>query len=912
MIGVGVGAARNETARRVEADQGNVSVNPINSLTGKSGTSYISTASSYTAGATIYANNWIPNATQPQIKVNQGNTTSLSASNFFLYNSTAFSDHITKITVTFSTSVTKNYFQIHTSSSTPLSSNQSFDTSKAGSLVSGNQYKWEYAYNSGIDYFRFGCAKNGGTVKISEFTVYYGQNNVPALSFSEESINGEVGDDFSFEWIESNLNDEITWSPANNETDVIDYSVDTENKTVSGTLTGAGQVTLTGTSGSASDSVTITSTVHENHRKFTIETTSSVTEEGDAITGAEVTFSNNYSTKEQLIANKEMVLTISNLEKRVNVNKLVFSMRSNSSSGEGYITISIDGEEEYLAGDSSGVGFNQFGDNTRFDTTYKPVTWEGLSYSAIDSIVITIHATVNSLYCQWFDVYFEEEEIVDTVTALSVTPNTWVGYDSQTINVANYTVSVTKNDAEGTASDYTFQGIGSGEGNNFQPRVANFTSGHPALTDTRLQWKANYPTEVGGSTYLYAYVSLSVSEDTAVSVALSGNMSKTTYLSTENWDKTGLVVTATYASSAEANVTADSSFKFYSDADMTNELAAPADLGFGENKTVYIKATYSGLSNVEAYEQTVNVSKAISVTFVAGTDVGSVNELSKNGITILAAASESDFSRNDNYRIYAGKNVTISASRENIVKIEFISNSEANNTLSGEGLAKNGATSIWTGDADSVTLTAEGSQARFTKIIVTLDSVKYSIESTLKTKTSLSYATYTHHDDGTYTYTDVAIRFGGKIAPALWDSLNAESTIEGYGVLLATSDLGTDSIENWYNAYKTESNTVDEALAELVTDGVVAKYSKSVEEKTHPTQVGDVYSWNLYYRIGNTKAELLEEYTAVAYIKIHNSIVFLQQDTVSAKSLASDMLQGENPETYGGSLSYLAELQEGE
>ena len=71
-----------------------------------------------------------------------------------------------------------------------------------------------------------------------------------------------------------------------------------------------------------------------------------------------------------------------------------------------------------------------------------------------------------------------------------------------------------------------------------------------------------------------------------------------------------------------------------------------------------------------SYEQTINVNKAISVTFVAGTDVGSVNELSKNGITILAAATESDFSRNDNYRIYSGKNVTISASRENIVKIK--------------------------------------------------------------------------------------------------------------------------------------------------------------------------------------------------------------------------------------------------
>ena len=740
--------------------------------------------------------------------------------------------------------------------------------------------------------------------------------SVPSIVFSEETINGDEGEEFSFTYEASNLTESIVWTPANNETNVIDYTINENTNTVSGTLSNPGIVILTATAGTASDSITFNVAEHFTNRLYTVTDKDTVAGSGDAITDAVATYSQTYGTAMQATAGNTMTLSITGLTKRVNINKLVLSMKSNGKQGAGSISIKIDNRDpSFIAGVSStsGSGFNTFGDNTSYGDSYRDVTWDNLNYSAISSIEIKIYCiTTNSLYCKSYDIFFEEEEIVDTVTALSVSPNAWVGYDSQTINVADYTISVTKNGADGTSSDYEFQGIGNGEGDNFQPRVANFTSGHPALTDTRLQWKANYPTEAGGSTYLYAYVSLSVSEDTAVSVALSGNMSKTTYLSTENWDKTGLVVTATYASSAEATVTASSSFKFYNDSAMTNELDSPADLGFGENKTVYIKAIYSGLSNVDAYEQTINVNKAISVTFVAGTDVGSLTEVSKNGIMISAAASESDFSRNDNYRIYSGKNVTISSNKENIVKIEFISNSEANNKLTGEGLTKDGAVSIWTGDSDDVTLTADGGQARYIKIIVTLDSAKYLVESTLKTKTSLSYATYTHHDNGTYSYTDVAIRFGGKIAPALWNRLNTESTIEGYGVLLATSDLGSDSIENWYNAYKTDSNTVEEALAELVTDGVVANYSKSVAEKAHPTQVGDLYSWNLYYRIGNTKAELLEEYTAVAYIKIHNSIVFLQQDTVSAKSLASDMLQGENPETYGGSLSYLAELQEGE
>ena len=385
-------------------------------------------------------------------------------------------------------------------------------------------------------------------------------------------------------------------------------------------------------------------------------------------------------------------------------------------------------------------------------------------------------------------------------------------------------------------------------------------------------------------------------------------MTKDSYISTEKWDASGLVVTGTFLSGVETIVTSQATFTFYSDSAMTNEVVSPLNLGFG-NKTVYVKATYSGISNETAFAQTVSIEKIYSVDFTPNVETGEFS-VSKNSVTISTAQGEGTFSRTDNYRVYAEKSITISSAADSIARIEIVC-PNGYNTLSGNGYNVNGNNGTWTGSASSVTLTA-GSQARINKIIVKLDSAKYSVESILKTKTSLSYATYTHHDDDTFSYTDVAIRFGGKIAPALWDRLNNESSIEGYGVLLATGDLGTDSIEDWYNAYKTESNTVDEALAELVTDGVVAKYSKSVEEKAHPTQVGDVYSWNLYYRIGNSKAELLAEYTAVAYIKIRNSIVFLQQDTVSAKSLASDMLQGENPETYGGSLSYLAELQEGE
>ena len=123
-----------------------------------------------------------------------------------------------------------------------------------------------------------------------------------------------------------------------------------------------------------------------------------------------------------------MTLSITGLTKRVNINKLVLSMRSNSKQGAGSISIKIDNREpSFIAGVSatSGSGFNTFGNNTSYGDSYRDVTWDNLEYSAISSIEIKIYCiTDNSLYCKSYDIFFEEEEIVDEVTALSVTPNT--------------------------------------------------------------------------------------------------------------------------------------------------------------------------------------------------------------------------------------------------------------------------------------------------------------------------------------------------------------------------------------------------------------------------------------------------------------------------------------------------------
>ena len=173
----------------------------------------------------------------------------------------------------------------------------------------------------------------------------------------------------------------------------------------------------------------------------------------------------------------------------------------------------------------------------------------------------------------------------DTTTALSVSPNSWTGYDSQTINVSNYTVSCTSTKSPG----YEFQGIGSGSGDNFVARVADFTSGRPTTADTRLQWKAKYPTTAGGSTYLYAYVSLTVTADSVQSVAVSGSMTKTTYTQGEAWDPAGFTVKAYYASAPSTPI------------DVTNNAGlswsySPATTASTDTTSVTCTASFGGKS----------------------------------------------------------------------------------------------------------------------------------------------------------------------------------------------------------------------------------------------------------------------------------------------------------------------------
>ena len=167
---------------------------------------------------------------------------------------------------------------------------------------------------------------------------------------------------------------------------------------------------------------------------------------------------------------------------------------------------------------------------------------------------------------------------------------------------------------------------------------------------------------------------------------------------------------------------------------------------------------------------------------------------------------------------------------------------------------------------------------------------------TTRTLASLSYE-YEKDQEGNFTFSNVSIRFSGFMSKANWDAINKVSAIEGYGILFTDNYLNGAPLDHENCVY--DMYVSNKAHPNLASDTL--KTANGVQDISK-----DYYAWNMRINIadGYYKTSL----TAVAYIKTANGYVFFNQLSKSVKDLANDMLN-KNPETYEGSLSYLASLE---
>ena len=187
------------------------------------------------------------------------------------------------------------------------------------------------------------------------------------------------------------------------------------------------------------------------------------------------------------------------------------------------------------------------------------------------------------------------------------------------------------------------------------------------------------------------------------------------------------------------------------------------------------------------------------------------------------------------------------------------------------------------------------------------------VEDTLSTNAALSYS-YNKTND-VFNFTNLVVRVGGKVDQALWERLETESDIKGYGVMITETEyLKGETIVDDYNTYKDLGADIDEAIGYLcdnskTLDKAIWNYQKRMpEDKANPALVNGSYGWNLVAPIA--EEDYTTEYSVVAYIRLADEIIFLDEITFSVKDLAAELLAGDvyDDESLEGSLYYLAHL----
>lgn len=163
----------------------------------------------------------------------------------------------------------------------------------------------------------------------------------------------------------------------------------------------------------------------------------------------------------------------------------------------------------------------------------------------------------------------------------------------------------------------------------------------------------------------------------------------------------------------------------------------------------------------------------------------------------------------------------------------------------------------------------------------------------LSTSVELSYTDYTDNGDGSFSFTNMAIRFGGVLPKYIYDSLNGGNSVVAYGILFSTPGyLNGTPLKEFYN----DAN-------------VVKKETTRVGESLVPSYSDPNCGWKYYRNV--TSFNYKTGFVAVAYIKLSDVTIFFEQTEVtSVKSLAHDLIESGTyqSDAFGGSLNYLANL----
>ena len=158
---------------------------------------------------------------------------------------------------------------------------------------------------------------------------------------------------------------------------------------------------------------------------------------GTAPTGSSVSFSNTYSTKEQLTSGNNMVLTLTSLG-GISISNITLSMKSNKSGGAGKLSYSTNGGSTWtylVGGTSSAVQFDNAAWYGSYSQSYVNIS-KTVSLTNVTQLKIKIEATVSSLYCQSFQLTYTAAAAAVATPTFSPVAGTYDEAQSVTISCA--------------------------------------------------------------------------------------------------------------------------------------------------------------------------------------------------------------------------------------------------------------------------------------------------------------------------------------------------------------------------------------------------------------------------------------------------------------------------------------------
>lgn len=147
---------------------------------------------------------------------------------------------------------------------------------------------------------------------------------------------------------------------------------------------------------------------------YTISSKTAVTTSGTAPSGSSATYAQTYTTQGQMTSSNSTTLTLSGYA-GFKITSIVLSMKSNSGSGAGSLNV-VAGSTTISSVATS--AFNTANWNGSYTTSYTNITKTPTAYAIQtgENIVITILASVNSLYIQSYSITYEPVSATPTIT----------------------------------------------------------------------------------------------------------------------------------------------------------------------------------------------------------------------------------------------------------------------------------------------------------------------------------------------------------------------------------------------------------------------------------------------------------------------------------------------------------------